>query len=380
MPIKNGSSVDGRSGGLHRRIMKSGRLLAVSVSCALAVCAWSQTAPLTAPDLTDSFSWSGGPATNAVPDASTFGSIHGVVTNRDGLVYEGAHVDLATNATPLSSTLTTTSDSNGRFNFGSVAPGPFQLTVSSNGFSTQVVSGILHPSESYEARAIVLPFTAASSDVVVTASSEQIAQEQMIEEEKQRVLGIIPNFYVAYAPNAAPLNARQKFDLAWKTSIDPITILTAAASAGIEQADNGLRGYGQGAEGYADRFGANYGNIFIGTMLGSAVLPVMLKQDPRYFYKGTGTVRSRALYAIANAVICKGDNGRWQPNYSGIIGGLAAGGISNLYYPASSRDGATLTFENAGLGIAGGAVQNLFQEFVIRRLTPKLPHYGTSGQ
>ena len=74
-------------------------------------------------------------------------------------------------------------------------------------------------------------------------------------------------------------------------------------------------------------------------MLGGAVFPSLFKQDPRYFYKGTGSISSRALYAIANSVICKGDNERWQPNYSAILGGIAAGGISNLYYPASNRSG-----------------------------------------
>ena len=110
-------------------------------------------------------------------------------------------------------------------------------------------------------------------------------------------------------------------------------------------------------------------------MIGGAILPSLLKQDPRYFYKGTGTTRSRILYAIANSVICKGDNGRWQANYSGILGSLAAGGISNIYYPASNREGASLTFEEALLGIAGGAAQNLFQEFLVRKLTPKLASY-----
>ena len=85
-------------------------------------------------------------------------------------------------------------------------------------------------------------------------------------------------------------------------------------------------------------------------------------------------MRSRILYAIANSVICKGDNGRWQANYSNILGNLAAGGISNLYYPANDRDGAGLTFENAAIGIGASAVANLFQEFLIRKLTPKVPN------
>ena len=114
-------------------------------------------------------------------------------------------------------------------------------------------------------------------------------------------------------------------------------------------------------------------------MIGGAVLPSLFKQDPRYFYKGTGTIRSRAMYAIANSVICKGDNGRWQTNYSAILGGLAAGGISNLYYPASNRSGVELTFENALIGTAEGAMQNLAQEFIVRRLTPRLPKYGAGA-
>lgn len=150
--------------------------------------------------------------------------------------------------------------------------------------------------------------------------------------------------------------------------------------SGIAQADNDFSGYGQGAQGYAKRFAANYADNFIGTMIGGAILPSLLKQDPRYFYKGTGTNRSRALYAIANAVVCKGDNKHWQLNYSGLAASLASGGISNLYYPAGDRSGLSLTFENAGIGIAESAVQNLFQEFVVRKFSRRLPNYGSSNQ
>ena len=126
--------------------------------------------------------------------------------------------------------------------------------------------------------------------------------------------------------------------------MDPVTFAASGGFAGVEQADNGFSGYGQGAQGYAKRYGASYADSFIGTMVGGAILPSLLKQDPRYFYKGTGSKGSRIMYAMANAVICKGDNGHWQPDYSGILGSLAAGGISNLYYPASSRNGVALDF------------------------------------
>ena len=104
------------------------------------------------------------------------------------------------------------------------------------------------------------------------------------------------------------------------------------------------------------------------------LLPSLLKQDPRYFYKGEGTKRSRALYAIANAVICKGDNGHWQPAYSAILGGVVAGAVSNLYYPNDDRSDAAAIFEQVGIGTAQTALENLFQEFLVRRLTPRLHH------
>ena len=311
------------------------------------------------------------------PEQSTLGSIRGVVQDREGAVYEGVHITLTVKLASSTLAKTTTTDNNGRFEFSGVPAGTFKLTASSQGFTTQVVSGTVHAGENYEEAAIVLPFATTTTEVNVTASQEEVAEEQMKDEEKQRVFGVIPNFYVVYAPDAAPLSSRQKFHLAWRSTIDPVTFVLSGAFAGYEQATNAFSGYGQGAEGYAKRYGANYADNFIGTMIGSAILPSLLKQDPRYFYKGTGTTRSRILYALANSVICKGDNGHWQPNYSSILGSLAAGGISNLYYPASDRDGVGLTFEEALLGIAGGAAQNLFQEFLVRRLTPKLANYQT---
>jgi hypothetical protein len=314
-------------------------------------------------------------------DATSAGSVHGVVVDPDGSVYEGAHVALATAGSAGSGSAamrTATTDSTGRFDFSDVPPGAFRLTVTSNGFATQTLAGTLSAGQSFEARAIVLRVNATTSEVDVTATREEIAQEELKQEETQRVLGVIPNFYVTYVPDAPPLRRRQKYQLAWKSSIDPVTLLAVGVFAGVEQATNSFSGYGQGAQGYAKRYGAGFADSFIGTMIGGAILPAWWKQDPRYFYKATGTTRSRALYAIANAVICKGDNGHWQANYSAIIGGLAAGGISNLYYPASSRDGVQLTFENALIGTGESAVQNLFQEFIVRKLTPKIPNYSAA--
>ena len=301
-----------------------------------------------------------------------------MVVDHDGTVCEGAHITLVESGPGAPPARTATSDGDGEFDFDGVPAGAFQLTVSSNGFVTQTVNGVLRAGESYHAPQVTLLVATTTSEVRVTATPQEIAVEQFKAEEEQHILGFIPNFYVSYVPNAPPLTTKQKYHLAWRTSIDPITIVASGFFAGIEQAGNDYSGFGQGSEGYAKRFGANYADTFIGTMLSGAVLPSLLKQDPRYFYKGTGSIHSRAFYAIASAVICKGDNGHWQPDYSAMIASVASGGISNLYYPQANRNGVSLTFENAGLGFASSAVENLFQEFLIRKLTPKLPNYQSS--
>jgi hypothetical protein len=151
------------------------------------------------------------------------------------------------------------------------------------------------------------------------------------------------------------------------------------AVAGIQQSQNTFGGYGQGAQGYAKRYGAGFADYVTGTFIGGAILPSLLKQDPRYFYKGTGSKTSRALYAISMAVVCKGDNGRWQAAYSAILGSLIAAGISNSYYPPHDR-GAALTFENTAIGIGTTAAANLFQEFIVKKITPNLSKHDPANQ
>jgi Carboxypeptidase regulatory-like domain len=295
-------------------------------------------------------------------------SISGSVLDPSGAAVAGARVGLTRE--DRSTNQETLSGEDGQFSFGNIPPGPFQLTIAAEGFAAQAVSGILHEGEIYNAPRIALALATEKTEVRVVVPRVEVAEEQIKEEEKQRVLGFVPNFYVSYVPDAAPLNSKQKFELAWRTTVDPVAFVLTGAIAGIQQARHDFSGYGQGAQGYGKRYGATYADAVASTFIGSAILPSLLKQDPRYFYKGSGSARSRILYAIANSVICKGDNGRWQANYSNILGSLAAGGISNLYYPAQDRNGAGLTFENGAIEIGASAAANLLQEFVIRKLTP----------
>jgi hypothetical protein len=193
-------------------------------------------------------------------------------------------------------------------------------------------------------------------------AEHDLAEKQLKEQEHQRILGIMPAFNSANAGTAVPLSPSQKFRLAFRSATDPFTFVFASFDAGVNQAQDDYHGYGQGMAGYSKRFAASYVDTFNGTMLGNAVLPVLLHQDPRYFRKGTGSVKSRLLYAAFSTIRCRGDNGRWQPSYSNLLGNLAAGTISNLYYTPEDR-GVGLTFQRAMVVSAEGGIGAMLLEF-----------------
>jgi len=302
-----------------------------------------------------------------LPNAPTprgSGSINGTVIDKDGAVLEGAKIVLKSTAF----TAELESSSAGAFDFTSVPPGQFELTISAPGFASQTRSGMLQAGQDYIVPEIKL-VVATTIEINVTQTREEIAEQQIHVEEEQHLFGVIPNYYVSYVPDAAPLNVRQKFRLGWKFTVNPVAFATAGAFAGIEQARNTYSGYGSGAPGYFKRYGAAYANFVSGTFFGDVIFPSLLRQDPRYFYKGTGSTKSRLLYAMAHGVICKGDNGHWQPNYSSALGSLAAGGLSNLYYPAANRNGIGLTFQNTAIGLGGSAIGGVVQEFLLHKVT-----------
>ena len=303
-------------------------------------------------------------ANAATGDSAALGSITGVVMGSEDAVYEGATVTLK----PLDRK--TTTDGMGSFRFADVPPGHYTIEVAAPGFKSAQQTLTLEAGEPLALPGIRMEIAATTTQVLVTPDEREIATEEVHAEEQQRVFGFIPNFYVVYDKNAPPLTRREKYHLAWRTMIDPFTFVGSGAVAGVQQATNAFSGYGQGAVGYADRFGADLGDNEIATFLGGAVFPALFHQDPRYLVLGSGTTRHRIWYALENAVICRGDNRKFQFCYSGILGSLAAAGISNAYYPAVNRHGASLTFENLGIGIAASGASNIFQEFVVRRFTP----------
>jgi hypothetical protein len=294
--------------------------------------------------------------------------VSGTVSDDTDGVIPGARVVLDGPAGQVEQTAT--SDDTGGFAFSSLKPGvAYHVSISANGFeSWKSPAIVLNPGQSFILIGSKLAIAGGADSITVFANADQIAVEQVKLEEQQRVLGIIPNFYVAYDHDAAPLTTKLKYKLALRASTDPMTFVGAAFVAGLDQG-GATPDYGGGAAGYGQRVGALYTNGFADIMIGGAVLPSLLHQDPRYFYQGTGTTKSRVLHAISSPFICKGDNGHWEPNYSSVGGDLAAGALSNVYYPQSNR-GPNLVFENAAITTGGRMANGLIQEFVLRRFTP----------
>jgi hypothetical protein len=301
------------------------------------------------------------------------GSISGIVLDANGSTLAGASVMINSPKTGEERILL--SGANGNFSFDGLPAGNFKLTIASPGMDPFVLPVIvLGVGERRELPTISMTIAGSTTEVRVTVTQTELAEEQVKAAEQQRVLGVLPNFYSSYLWDAAPLNSRQKFDLAFHSIADPVEFLATGVIAGAEQATNTFRGYGQGATGYAKRYGAAYADDVLGRMIGSAVLPSLIHQDPRYFYRGSGSVRSRAFYAISRAIVTRGDDGRTEPNYSRLFGSFAAGGLANLYYPRANR-GLSLTLGDGAVSIAGHAADNLIREFLLRRLTPSVPSY-----
>jgi hypothetical protein len=305
-----------------------------------------------------------------VPTKAANCAVYGTVTDSNGGIISGATVTLSG---PVS--LSTTSDAGGNFSFTKLPAGTFDLSASGAGMSPSQVSNIvLSPGGIRFLPPVVLKVAGVSTSVQVFANPEALAEQQVQLEMKQRVLGVMPDYYTSYDWNAVHMWPKQKFQLGFHSEIDWVSFGIIGAEAGVEQYYNRFPEFGPGIKGYSKRYAAAYATDFTGTMISDFALPSLFHQDPRYFFKGTGSFESRAVYAVSRSLICRGDNGRPEFDYSRVLGNIAAGGISNFYYPSSER-GIGLTFSNAAIDIAANASTNLIREFIL----PGLITHGPPG-
>src|SRR4051794_19921681 len=298
--------------------------------------------------------------------------LSGTVLDPNNNVVQGAHVVLSDRA---GNERSVESGANGQFAFTSLPAGSYKITVTGIGMGKYVSPWLpVGASDIRLVSGVVLPVAAASTSITVNGDHQVIdqalADQQVQIAEDQRVLGVFPNFYSTYNWNAPPMGPKQKFRLAFRSMMDPMAFAGAAGVAAAEQYYHVFPGYGPGAPGYFKRFGAAYANDFSARMLSSGVFASLLHQDPRYFYKGTGSLQSRTMYAVSCAFVTRNDEGRMRPNYSHVLGVFAAAALSNLYYPQENR-GLKLTLMNGAIETVGMSGTNIVREFLLKGITSR---------
>jgi hypothetical protein len=259
---------------------------------------------------------------------------------------------------------------NGSFKFDSVNAGiPYHLSVSAARFANWTSNEIILAPGQYLILTGISLRLARVEVTVTVVPPEVLATQQLKAQEQQRIVGVIPNFYVAYEPNAVPLSPKQKFHLAFKFLVDPVTNAGFGVNAALYQA-GGYPSYSQDLKGFGQRLGATYAGGYTNILVGDALLPSLLHQDPRYFFQGTGTKKSRLLHALSSPFVTRADNGRREINFSEIGGNLASGAIANAYYPDKDR-GVHLVVRSALIGAGGRMAAAVAQEFLLHKFTSR---------
>jgi hypothetical protein len=329
--------------------------------------------PLAAQNFPDAPSFVLQEASSSAADASSI--IQGEVTDVHGGLVPEASITLE--RIGHSVLRDTTSDSSGHFRFSSVPPGIYTVLVSAPDLKTLLSPPFtVQTGEHFELPAIALAIAPITTSVDVSANSSIVAEEELNRETRQRVLGIFPNFYTSFVYDAAPLNARQKFKLSFRSLTDPVAFAGVAITAGIETSRDTFPSWGQDAPSYGKRFAAAYGDEILTRMFSYFVYPTIFHQDPRYFYMGPPNKTStRFWHAALSGIVTRGDNGRLQPNYSHMLGSASAGAVSSVYHPASDSAG-YLAALNFGIGLGSKGLQGLIREFILPRFTTHVPAYA----
>lgn len=309
---------------------------------------------------------------NHVTASAITSTVSGTIVDTNGDVIEGAQVQLSKTGSP-GILQQMNSGAMGQFALGGLEPGTYLITVSRPGLATFVSKPVVLRSGTPVILPKVVLGVVAATTTVTVMDPAAASIEQVEIAEQQRVLKVFPNFYSSFDWNAPPVLPKQKYRLAARTLVDPVTFLTTGAIAGVEQYENIFPSFGGGLDGYGKRYGAAYATHASGELLIRAVFPAIFHTDPRYFIKGNGGARARAEHAIASTFVTRGDNGTRKLNFPEILGAFSAAALSNAYFPANER-GANLVLVNGFGDLGGDMLDNLLREFVLNHLTTRAKH------
>ena len=180
-------------------------------------------------------------------------------------------------------------------------------------------------------------------------------------EGHERVLFVIPAFEITNKQAPPPYTPKEKLMLSSRQVFDPFIWVATGIQTGFSQADKEFPEYGQGTIGFGKRYGAEMLDTIDGG-LASTAFRIMLKQDPRYFRLGHGSIKRRIAYSLGQEFITRGDSGKREFNWSRVLGSLASASLSNLYYPPPNR-GLGLTMNRFALGFLWDPSGLLMDEF-----------------
>lgn len=203
---------------------------------------------------------------------------------------------------------------------------------------------------------------AAQSSSAPKPQADPSQEESNQQEESQRAFGVVPQFSVTNQADAAPLGTSGKFKLFVRSSFDPFTFVSSGFQAALSQATDEFPQYGQGAAGYAKRYGATFADQLSSNFFANFFYPVLLKEDPRYFRLGHGTAKRRIVYSLEQEFVAHKDSGGKTFAFENVLGAFSSGTLSNAYYPSNDR-GFGLTVSRSVIAILYGSVGGLFSEF-----------------
>jgi hypothetical protein len=174
---------------------------------------------------------------------------------------------------------------------------------------------------------------------------------------------VLPNYKTINDPDAAvvAMSVSEKFALV-KHYFDPFTFVFTSITAGIEQSTNEKAGYGQGAMGYAKRYGADFTDGFTNELFVTGVFPSLLHEDPRYYRLGHGGALKRTAYALSRILIAHSDSGTSRINASEFLGNITSGALSMTYYPQNERN-VSGVFTRMSVEIGYDSLFNVLKEF-----------------
>jgi hypothetical protein len=178
-----------------------------------------------------------------------------------------------------------------------------------------------------------------NDDADKSKDNKAIQKQQKTGTSNDRLFFTLPNFLTVETKDVPPLTAWQKMKVVTRGAFDPVMIPWYGIQAGLSQALNTEAGYGQGAEGYGKRYATHFADGTIENYFSQAFLPILLRQDPRYFQMGKGGFKRRTGYAVSRIFITRSDSGHRQFNFSEIVGSGVASAISTYsYHPQADRN------------------------------------------